>query len=384
MKKFKNMFFGILILCFSVLCFFFAKEIKSLKKFKNSCKLYLSKTKKDIYVTTPVLGKVALPIYLQNIPLADSEKLVLNTKKIDIKNVTAPYNASIIENQSKEGYLLFFRYDKKTVGSPYTYNSYIGCVELDKDFNQTTKEFKKINTGSPYSEDPRVVSVGKDTFLIYNDLLPNSCNCRTMKIAKINLNDYNIEYSTNLDLNLQPVEKNWTPFEYTENNKSEIYFEYYVNPHKIFKLPNPQKNNLLNLPFSNSTCYQKKIWPKFWGGLRGGTPAKKISDNEYLTFFHSSFKDKQKKGFAWYVLGAYTFEAKPPFRITAISNYPILFKGLYDSPYLNTGSPRKRVIFPCGFVVKENLIHISCGENDSAVKIITLDKEKLLKSLKKL
>ncbi|KPK32768.1 MAG: hypothetical protein AMS24_03210 [Chlamydiae bacterium SM23_39] len=383
MKKFKKSLFSIVFLCFLAFLLFCAKEIKSLKDFKKSYKIYVSKAKKEVYCSMPLLEKISLPLYLQNIPLANQEKLVLQTKTISIRNAYAPYNASIIKNPSKEGYLLFFRYDKKTISSPYSYNSYIGCVELDKNFDQTKKKFKKINTSSNYSEDPRVITVGKDTYLIYNDLLTNSCNCRTMRIAKINLNNYKIEYSTDLDLNLQPIEKNWTPFEYIENDKPEIYFEYYINPHKIFKLPNPKKNELLNLQFSNRTAYQKKIWWKFWGILRGGTPAKKISENQYLTFFHSSFKDK-KMGITWYLLGAYTFEAKPPFRITAISNYPILFEGMYDSPYLNTGSPKKRVIFPCGFVVEKNLIHLSCGENDSAVKIITLDKNVLLKSLKKL
>jgi predicted GH43/DUF377 family glycosyl hydrolase len=87
-------------------------------------------------------------------------------------------------------------------------------------------------------------------------------------------------------------------------------------------------------------------------------------------------------------MGAYTFEEKPPFRVTAISHYPILFKGIYDSPILNTASPKKRVIFPCGFVEEKRdgkeLIHISCGENDTATKIVTVDKKALFKSLKKL
>jgi hypothetical protein len=84
-------------------------------------------------------------------------------------------------------------------------------------------------------------------------------------------------------------------------------------------------------------------------------------------------------------MGAYTFEAHPPFRITGISNHPILFRGIFDTPYINTASLDKRVIFPSGFVLEKQqnkeLIHVACGENDSAVKIITLDKEKLIKSM---
>ena len=122
-----------------------------------------------------------------------------------------------------------------------------------------------------------------------------------------------------------------------------------------------------------------------WGGLRGGTPAQKVGD-EYLAFFHSSFRDRN--GIIWYCMGAYTFEDQPPFRITKISNYPILFEGIYGTPPMNTADPMKRVIFPSGFVVEERngkeVIHLSCGENDASVKIITLDKNTLLRGMKKI
>lgn len=121
------------------------------------------------------------------------------------------------------------------------------------------------------------------------------------------------------------------------------------------------------------------------GKPRGGSAAK-IVGNEYLAFFHSSFCDDD--GINWYIMAAYTFEAKPPFRITAVSNYPILFKGIYDSPPLNTANPLARCVFPGTFACEtrdgKELIHLPCGENDSAVKIITIDKVALLKSMKKI
>ena len=84
-------------------------------------------------------------------------------------------------------------------------------------------------------------------------------------------------------------------------------------------------------------------------------------------------------------MGAYTFNAAPPFNLTGISKYPILFKGIYETPFINTASIDKRVIFPSGFVVENQddreLIHLACGENDCSVKIVTLDKEQLLKSM---
>ena len=120
----------------------------------------------------------------------------------------------------------------------------------------------------------------------------------------------------------------------------------------------------------------------------------KVERNKFLVFFHSnisaiSFKRgvQNKQGFN-YVMGAYTFQAKPPFRITAISHYPILFDGIYNSPHMNTAESKKRIIFPSGFAFEKqdgrDLIHVSCGENDSAIKIVTLDQKTLLKSLKKI
>ncbi len=84
-------------------------------------------------------------------------------------------------------------------------------------------------------------------------------------------------------------------------------------------------------------------------------------------------------------MGAYTFEAEPPYAITSITPYPILFKGIYSSEYLNTADVNKYCIFPAGLAIEKTssktLLHVSCGENDSHIKIVTFDYEKLKKSM---
>ncbi|MBX9744839.1 MAG: hypothetical protein K2X08_06490 [Chlamydiales bacterium] len=84
-------------------------------------------------------------------------------------------------------------------------------------------------------------------------------------------------------------------------------------------------------------------------------------------------------------MGAYTFKAEPPFTITRMSPQPILFRGIFDTPIANTAQDWKRVIFPSGFVLEKQqdreLIHLACGENDCAIKIVTFDKKALLDSL---
>lgn len=339
---------------------------------------------KDASMTVLSENGSSMPYQLQNIPFGETQGIVLDVKNIPIQNVEAPYNASIIENGSE--YLLFFRYDE--IGKsqyPHPFFTRIGCAELDTNFNVTERGYRTINTHSDFSEDPRVLRKGSELFLIYNDLMPHVCNCRTMRIAGLDLEKAEVKYVTDLDLHIKTIEKNWTPFEYiNEHNQSEIYFEYYINPHKILKLSNPEVPDMTHLIFPNNPCLQNLPWAIKWGELRGGTTPRLV-DGQYLSFFHSMFRDRA--GFPWYVMGAYTFEAKPPFRVTAISPYPILFKGIYDTPLCHT-APNVRCIFPGGFAIEERgdkqLLHVSCGENDCAIKIVTIDKEVLMKSLKKL
>jgi predicted GH43/DUF377 family glycosyl hydrolase len=363
----------------------YEKKFNKMQKENKSYRRYFTKAKidKGLLEALPFLRGITLPFDLRNVPFGEQSGIVLQSKKISIRNVQAPYNASLIKNGDK--YLLFFRYDLINNFSVDAFHSYIGCVELDKNFEQTEKEFKTIDTQSDYAEDPRVIQAGGDTYLVYNDFEERKYYCRTMRIAKINLDTLKLEYSTNLDLQMTPVEKNWPPFEYVENDgKSKIYFEYNIVPHQIFKLSDPKRDDLTHLKFANTPAFEDIFWPQIWGKPKGGTPCQKI-DGQYLSFFHSCFMDKDDV--MWYVMAAYTFEDKPPFRITSVSNYPLLFDGIYDSPIMNTAMGWKRIVFPGGFVMENaddrELIHLAMGENDSSVKIVTLDKKALLKSLKK-
>ncbi|MBU6149585.1 MAG: hypothetical protein KGQ54_05265, partial [Verrucomicrobia bacterium] len=107
-----------------------------------------------------------------------------------------------------------------------------------------------------------------------------------------------------------------------------------------------------------------------------------LVDGQYVGFFHSFFRENKK---IWYVMGAYTFESSPPFRITACSSHPICFKGMYKTKIKNTGSTRKPVVFPSGIILAKeegrDVLHVACGDNDCGIKIVTFDKEALLKNL---
>lgn len=395
LKHRKKILWIVVILVIFIVSVLFMQLQKERRIWKKTTKYYLKSLanfQKKVWVKVPLLGNISMPINLQNIPFADETGVVLDVKKVIIKDAPAPYNASIIEKDSK--YHLFFRHDLLGPSEPEPFFSYIGCVELDSNFKQTDKDFIKINTKSHFSEDPRIVQVGQEYYLVYNDLIgKGNGKRRSIHIANIDLNNFNVNFVTDLDFQLKPVEKNWVPFEYIdEKNRSFLCFEYYMKyPRKILKVPDPKINQLTPFTFSNKVAFQNVNWPNVWGKICGGSTAKKISEDLYLGFFHSSFSENDRVSAdipVWYVMGAYTFEAKPPFRVTAISNYPILFQDIYTSPPLNTAPPLVRCIFPAGFVIENkegrDLIHLSCGENDCAVKIITMDKEALLKSLKKI
>ncbi len=291
---------------------------------------------------------------LRKVPFSDKNQIVLEVLDLDLINVKNPINSSI--ESFGNDFLLTYRINEKDA-------SYIGLSILDKNLKE--KDFKKIDVNSKSAEDPRIFKFKNDYFLIFNDKLDIKHNCRVMFIAKLN-KKFEIEYKTPLYLHIKPVEKNWTPFTY----KNRLHLSYGLMPHKVMELENLEKNSLKHLVFEKNPCYSRFFWK--WGSPRGGTPAKLV-DGEFLSFFHSSFgKNKNKK---IYVMGAYMYQKDPPFKVTKVSMYPIIF------------GKKKRVYFPAGFIIKKvngkDLIYLTYGENDNNSKIVILDKDKLFENMKK-
>lgn len=328
------------------------------------------------------LGKtsILLPSKLSRVICAQQIGIIKEVRTVEIDPIFAPYNPSIVEKEDG-GYHLFFRYDiAKELWHPQVFQSNIGYAELDDNF-KPIKVVEKINTKSSSSEDPRIVKVGKDFFLSWNDLLDEKKGCRSIHIGKWNPQNCQLEYITNLDQHIKPIEKNWMPFERLEKGKPHLSFVYGIHPHKIIDVPQPETSQVTHFTYPGRINLATADWNKCWGAPFGGTTARLV-DNEYLSFFHSWFKEDNK---IWYVMGAYTFESTPPYAITAITPYPILFQNIYSSEYLNTADANKYCIFPAGVAVEtkkdRTLLHVSCGENDSKIKIVTFDHKKLRESM---
>ena len=132
-----------------------------------------------------------------------------------------------------------------------------------------------------------------------------------------------------------------------------------------------------------------------WHGcvICGGTPAVRLLTDEYLAFFHTHVCPYEHSGKSggkaqWraskiplrhYLMGCYTFEAIPPFRILRCSAEPIVYKGIHSSS--NPRIAKHRVVFPAGLIVQNGKVHVSCGENDACIKIISFELDELLASL---
>lgn len=380
---------SILSLAVVALSFIFFKEIdyiskvgKAIARRQKNEALVLDQVTVALADLMKTVGKelIVYPHQFNNVICSELLGIVKEVRNVKIDSVFAPYNASIIEKEGG-GYYLFFRYDEpRNFWRTAAFYSYIGFAELDENFS-VCKVVDKINTGSQFSEDPRVVKVGKSLYLSWNDVTSEEALCRSIHVGKWDPVKSKLEYITDLQQYISPVEKNWVPFENKENAGNSLSFVYGIYPHKIINLPNPEINEISHLHHKGYNGLHPLHWTRLWGEIRGGTTARLI-DREYISFFHSSFLEGGKR---WYVMGAYTFESKAPYKITSISQYPILFPGIYNSEIVNTADASKCCIFPAGIAVEEKdgeiLLHVSCGENDAATKIVTIDYKRLKNSM---
>ncbi len=141
-------------------------------------------------------------------------------------------------------------------------------------------------------------------------------------------------------------EKNWLWFDH----EGVSMFVYSNEPHVVVEMPDLAKPTAVH-----KTETKNPYW--MHGEIRGGTPPVRIGD-EYVSFFHSSLPWVHKK--RRYHMGAYTFEAKPPFKIKRSTILPLL-SGSRNDPWVE-GLPL--VVFPCGAVYRNGEWLVTLGVND--------------------
>lgn len=139
---------------------------------------------------------------------------------------------------------------------------------------------------------------------------------------------------------------------------------YIAAPHTVARFDD-------NFKVVEHTCdyWDYKIWN--YGEIRGGTPPI-LHNGEYYTFFHSSTPFNKTKN--QYHLGCYSFEAKPPFKITQITLNPLLSGSKFDG-----GLPDKPpCIFACGASIKHDAWLITFGVNDIKCGYAYISHDKLI------
>ena len=141
-------------------------------------------------------------------------------------------------------------------------------------------------------------------------------------------------------------EKNWLWF----HHNGRFHMVYSNQPHDVVEFDERWKPVK-----SHKTRFGNPLWKH--GEIRGGTPPVRVGD-EYFSFFHSSLPWIGRK--RRYHMGAYAFEAHPPFRITRMSTMPIL-SGSKDDPW-HDGLPL--VVFPCGAILRNGTWTVTMGIND--------------------
>lgn len=300
---------------------------------------------------------------------------ILETKQIEIPGFPGAFNGSIVRWQDR--LLLVFRVRDAQMISTFQ----MAAVWLDDDFNPQGEaqilEVHNDSSGYAIYQDPRLLVVHDRLYIFFSNMVNiQGAVVRRMFVGHIVQESDRLSVESPICLELldgacTQREKNWAPFEYN----GTVLLAYSVDPHKIVQ---PLLTGLCEL-IGETTA--SSGWN--WGELRGGTPAVRIGD-EYLAFFHSSkpvvTAQSGGKRMQHYVMGAYTFSAEPPFKITRISPEPLAGEGFYEPPYHATWKPL-RVVFPMGCIVDGEHIWVTYGRQDFEIWVAKIDAQALLDSL---
>ena len=145
------------------------------------------------------------------------------------------------------------------------------------------------------------------------------------------------------------MEKNWAFFESEEN----LFSIYASQPGQVVL-------QIQGETIINEYKTPEARWP--YGVIRGGNIVP--YDGKLLRFFHSRTDLGLGRLEPRYYVGACLMDAKPPFKVLAISKKPIIYGSeLLRYPIHHF---KENVVFPCGAMVDGDAFILSLGINDSA------------------
>lgn len=165
-------------------------------------------------------------------------------------------------------------------------------------------------------------------------------------------------------------EKNWAFFEYD----GALHVVYCDQPtRKIIRLDGDR--------VVEEYESEAALWP--WGLIRGGTPPIPYGTGKMIALFHSLTLGEPAPNYARYYAAAYVCEAKPPFKLLAVSHKPIMSGSEAEGHGIDPRYPKgwkPFVAFPCGMVPDGKNWLVSLGVNDwqCAIGRITPDQLNLI------
>jgi predicted GH43/DUF377 family glycosyl hydrolase len=285
------------------------------------------------------------------------------------------YNGAIYPYE--DGYLLTFRDhyfidDDEGVWEKMRFRS--GIVKLDSFFNicGDPQVLEELNWRG---YDPRFIKIKEDLYLVYTSPGPDADDLTgkaKIYIAKLSQNEngrFLLEKEIHLQFkNANFAEKNWIPFCYED----QLYLTYMLRPHRVLKAD-------LGTGKCEEVYATRSGVRWYWGALLGGSQLQ-LCEEGLLGIFHS--KKATKGGPNIYHIGAYILSPTPPFAVKKHSTVPFEHPDFYSTDSLVKKILNMHCIFPIGIASKGEKIVVSYGESDAALKLMVLDKKKLLESMK--
>jgi predicted GH43/DUF377 family glycosyl hydrolase len=210
------------------------------------------------------------------------QDFILDTKQLHIPGYPDAFNPGVIEWQDK--LLISFR----VIPDPkQSFTSFIGLIWADRDFNFISEpallDLRGLSNVPSRAEDGRMINIDGHIYLIYSDDPYPEIKREYFRVyvGEIEYDGKNFSVKeiwglTDFEGNdPDKREKNWVPFQY----ENRLYLAYSLEPHRILYHEQNRCYTLFETP-------TKISWD--WGEIRGGTPAVKIDEQNYLSFFHSS------------------------------------------------------------------------------------------------
>lgn len=234
-------------------------------------------------------------------------------------------------------------------------------------------------------QDPRLIVINDEkVVLTYTNRMPSLVR---MGMAEIEIDPVtnNATITTLWPLIHPPDEhnshqKNWSPFIYN----GTMLFIQRINPLHVVSLYNDTPYEMHSRTFSR-VSHATIHWD--YGEIRGGTNAVLIKGNSvhpdvYFALFHSSIMFKGNT-MNTYFFGGYTFSTTPPFRLIAVSPYPMVDETMYVGEWCPI-KPRHidYVNFPMSLYEEAGVIHFSFGHQDHMAYIGKMNVESVLESLR--